>query len=533
MCMECSPLIKAIDSYIRKADDDLKNALEEEGYAEPEETVEEIQETEDRVAEALFDETDYILMAVMAAVDLESFAKDDWPEVKENDGLKNGITVIFADEFEKLMPRLIEYYLSRTDKELKLEQVSRRTTAWIGEWSQELGEIMQLNSHKEIEGILKTGLKEGIGVEEFTRRIQESGIRNEYYKARRVAVTEVLTAHRAAQQEAFMQSPVVAEKMWKHTGSYRNSPRQNHVDMNGQRVPVSEPFELTGADGRSYSPMFPGDPALPPGERINCHCTCQPVVSEDILGLSLEERQRLQQEAIDGMDNEWEKELDAKNRAKAGITPYSSLENFKGKTREEQIQYLGKSKMSLYDAGLIDSDEMLKKVKKSTLQELREDGIFTVGSSALKHSTVGDFSNLRNPKKPAGSGNGGNMTGGGHSQANLAELEKRGIAYRIEKTYDNGVRIGGVANHGEKTKRLDKAGQSWFPENWDSDRIAAAGTFTANRPAIVVTLKNHAGDTIGYQKFQKYDGITIGIFEDADHNPGTIFPDNIQREVDD
>lgn len=330
-----------------------------------------------------------------------------------------------------------------------------------------------------------------------------------------------------------MQSPVVAEKMWKHTGSYRNSPRQNHVDMNGQRVPVSEPFELTGADGRSYSPMFPGDPALPPGERINCHCICQPVVSEDILGLSLEERQRLQQEAIDGMDNEWEKELDAKNRAKAGITPYSSLENFKGKTREEQIQYLGKSKMSLYDAGLIDSDEMLKKVKKSTLQELREDGIFTVGSSALKHSTVGDFSNLRNPKKPAGSGNGGNMTGGGHSQANLAELEKRGIAYRIEKTYDNGVRIGGVANHGEKTKRLDKAGQSWFPENWDSDRIAAAGTFTANRPAIVVTLKNHAGDTIGYQKFQKYDGITIGIFEDADHNPGTIFPDNIQREVDD
>ena len=94
-----------------------------------------------------------------------------------------------------------------------------------------------------------------------------------------------------------MQSPVVAEKMWKHTGSYRNSPRQNHVDMNGQRVPVSEPFELTGADGRSYSPMFPGDPALPPGERINCHCICQPVVSEDILGLSLEARQRLQQEA--------------------------------------------------------------------------------------------------------------------------------------------------------------------------------------------------------------------------------------------
>ena len=39
----------------------------------------------------------------------------------------------------------------------------------------------------------------------------------------------------------------------------------------------------------------------------------------EVLGLSLEERQRLQQEAIDEMDSEWEIELDRKNRAKAGI----------------------------------------------------------------------------------------------------------------------------------------------------------------------------------------------------------------------
>ena len=40
---------------------------------------------------------------------------------------------------------------------------------------------------------------------------------------------------------------------------------------------------------------------------------------DPILGLSLEERRRIQQEAIDEMDDEWEKELDRKNRAKAGI----------------------------------------------------------------------------------------------------------------------------------------------------------------------------------------------------------------------
>lgn len=96
-------------------------------------------------------------------------------------------------------------------------------------------------------------------------------------------------------------------------------PTENHQDMNGQRVPVNEPFVLTGIKGGTHYPMYPRDTNLPPEESINCHCICQPVVSEDILGLPLEERQRLQQEAIDAMDDDWEKELDKKNKAKAGI----------------------------------------------------------------------------------------------------------------------------------------------------------------------------------------------------------------------
>jgi len=39
----------------------------------------------------------------------------------------------------------------------------------------------------------------------------------------------------------------------------------------------------------------------------------------EILSLPLEERQKLQQQAIDEMDDDWEAELDAQNKAKAGI----------------------------------------------------------------------------------------------------------------------------------------------------------------------------------------------------------------------
>lgn len=319
MCINCGPLIKAIDAYIAKADDDLKDALEAEGYAKPKKTLKYMQDIEDGVAEALLEETDYFVAEAEKAVDLEAFAKKIWPKVKLNDGVKAKLVTVFTENLEKFMPEFIGYYIKQTDKDLKLLQVSKRTTAWVKTWSKDLGEIMKLNSHKEIERILNKGLENGSSIAAFTREILDSGIRDEYYKARRVAVTEVLTAHRAAQQEAFMQSPAVSEKMWRHTGEYRNEPRQNHVDMDGQRVPVDEPFELIGADGGTYNPMYPGDPILPPEERINCHCIEQPVVSEEILGLSLEERQALQQQAIDEMDDEWEKELDAQNKAKAGI----------------------------------------------------------------------------------------------------------------------------------------------------------------------------------------------------------------------
>lgn len=315
----CEALIRAIDAYIEKADNDLSEQLDAEGYLEPKETLKYAEKIEDGVAKALIDETDYFVKKAEKAVDLERFAKDVWPGVKLNDELKAKLTNVFAENFSKFMPRFIGYYLAKTDKGLKLEQVSKHTTAWVESWSEELGEIMQLNSHKEIENILTSGLKEGIGIEAFTRKIMDSGIRNEHYKARRVAVTEVLTAHRAAQQEAFMQSPAVGEKMWKHTGAYKNEPRENHVEMDGQRASVDKPYELTGADGTIYNPMFPGDTILPPEERINCHCISQPIVDEKILGLPLEERQRLQQEAIDEMDDDWERELDARNKARAGI----------------------------------------------------------------------------------------------------------------------------------------------------------------------------------------------------------------------
>lgn len=319
MCRRCESLIKAIDAYIAKKDDDLADTLDNEGYAAAKKSLKAARQIEEEVAEALMEETDLFLRKINASLDLETFAKNVWPGVKLTDELAVKLTGIFKERFTEFMPGIIQVYLQKTDRELTLDSISKVTTGWIDSWSKELGDLMQLTSHEELQRILDKGLENGDDIASFTRALMDSGIRDEYYRARRVSLTEVLRAHSVAQQEAFMQSPVVGGKIWRHSGEYKIEPRANHQAMDGARVPKDEPFELEGADGGTYYPMYPRDTTLPPGESINCHCLIEPDVNEEVLGLSLEERKALQQQAIDEMDDEWEKELDAQNRAKAGI----------------------------------------------------------------------------------------------------------------------------------------------------------------------------------------------------------------------
>lgn len=553
MC-NCKGLLKAINAYIQKADDDLEEQLTAEGYADADLTVEAASELEENIATALKAETALFLAEFEDIIDLEVFYSDVWPEIKGADDVDVKLKQAFMDEFQKTMPQFITSYIQDTDSELTLSQMSKRTTAWIEEWSEELGNIMKLNSADEFERILIEGLDEGYSVEKVTRKVLDSGIRDEYYKARRASLTEMLRAHSVARQEGIMQSPAVETKTWVHSGTYKIKPRQNHVNISGQTVPKDKPFTLTGADGGTYYPMYPRDRILPVGETANCHCIHRGNASDDILGMSLKERQELQRKAIEEDDGAWEKELDAKNKAKAGINEETiKMDWLKAKTKQGQISYLGsKNRWALVESGVIKDDADLSKlyqtkktstgktvIVRKTLKTLRKDGIITVAPyktsqgkqiDPLKHSTLGDFSNIQNPNKPAGGKNGGNMQKGGHSQTNIKHLEAKGITYKVEKTYKNGVRIGGVENHNEPEKKLGQTGQAWFPESWTDDDVLVAGTYVANFPEKTVELKL-GGKLVGYKKYSKYKGLTVGIVTDLEDNVGTIFPDTLQRKV--
>ena len=216
MPCHCEGLIKAIDTYLAKEDDELELALEAAGYVDAPETIEHIASLEDGIAVVLISETDYILASLKDRIDLEEYFSEVWPEIKKNNPTADKLFELFWEDFSGYMQPLASKYIAATDVELTVRAVSQRTTAWTKQWSKDLSGLMQLESNTQIEKILTTAMDEGQSVAEVTQALMDSGIRNEYVRARKTALTETLRAHSVASQEAMMQSPSVVEKEWRH-----------------------------------------------------------------------------------------------------------------------------------------------------------------------------------------------------------------------------------------------------------------------------------------------------------------------------
>lgn len=317
MCGNCESLIKAIDAYIAKSDEDLANELEAEGRVLAEESVNMLSAMEDSITAALISQTEYFIDKIKKQSSVADLMKV-FDEIKAQDICNEEITAVAVEQFKKYVPKMVVNYTAKVDSGIKITSVSKRTTAWISSWSEELGNIMKLNSHTEIENILKQALEKGDSIPTLTQTILDSGIRDERYKARRCAMTEMFRAHNVSKYEAALQTPCIVSKKWRRSGV--GTPRPNHVAMDGQTVKKAEPFTLKGADGITYYPMYPIDPLLPASEAIHCHCTVDDVIDENILGLSPEERQQMRDEALAKLDEEWEKEVDAKYRAMVGLS---------------------------------------------------------------------------------------------------------------------------------------------------------------------------------------------------------------------
>ncbi|PRP56826.1 hypothetical protein C7B71_02460 [Bacillus halotolerans] len=217
---------------------------------------------------------------------------------------------LFAeDEFEEEFQDLTEGFLQQTieqlaevimdsiDPEVPFKVLSNRTINWIKDWSKKLAGIMKLNTHEAVENVLTNAIENGSSIQNIELTLKDMP-QFDRERARKTAITEVLAASSAAQHESYVQSPAVKKKKWRHSDGKKNNPRVNHIDLDGTVIGVDEEFQIPGS---SETCMFPRDPKLSAGERVHCHCVLSPVVDNEILGLSAEEKEEIRREALANM----------------------------------------------------------------------------------------------------------------------------------------------------------------------------------------------------------------------------------------
>lgn len=157
----CQALIKAIDAYIAKKDDDLSDELKDAGYVDPKETVGDAEELEEQLAEAMDMDTEIIAEQLEQADSLDEFIENTWEVYREASALADDIQDIVQNGLSAVIPRLASKYIKTTDSGLVVTALRQRTADWISSWSPQLGQIMKLTSHDGIQSILTDAMTQG------------------------------------------------------------------------------------------------------------------------------------------------------------------------------------------------------------------------------------------------------------------------------------------------------------------------------------------------------------------------------------
>lgn len=530
--LENPDTLRLIESYILKADDDLKTEFENNDIVDAAGAV----EFTNKLADAITELEDSYVNDVASAI-----RKPDKVDLKQGFSIKNtledkmyqlflkqinetSLETQYADIFHEMFTDYFDNTLtkvsSRIDNEITITDYSKRTKEWLSSWSHQLAELTDISNKEALVKILDSCKDTSKTVEDTAELIAELGVREAGHSARRFAITETYRINNYANMEAMLQNPAAKGKTWEHKGSTKNA-RKYHLALDGVTIAINKPFELRGADGKVYYPMAPHDSCLPAGEVVHCGCKIRAKTSKEILGKPIKDKELLQKKRIKAADDDWEKEFNKRNKKAADIDfEKVKIDWVKKKTPEEQIKYFGgghsgKARKALIDAGVVTDDKSLntlynrndkgKRVLK-TLKELEDDGIMTVRNKDFNHVIKGEI------KSPNEHYPNGRLTKGGHSKSSFDICEKLGLGNVVEGKYSNGVKYGSIPTSTTRSKK--NGSHTWFPDDWNDDKILCVWTKVKNRKAEFITDKiNDSGDFMG--KIYNCDGIAIIYRQDS------------------
>ena len=432
----------------------------------------------------------------------------------------------FNKELEKIYSKVIENTYQKVSQAISTEETPfefNKTNRWVQKYIKDKAIKWSKEITDTTEGMVKRQLLRGYESGTSTYDIAKNMKNNigfSFSRAEKIARTEVFSSGNYIDYLAFNQNKNVIGYKWCSMGDKRV--RSTHARANGQFRKKGEPFNIGGS-----KLLYPGDNSLGASakEVVCCRCYLNPVfVGEDV----------------------------------PPKTPYDdddvdSIEWLIRQSRDVKLEYLGsKKKLLLLEADLLEEDELL--VPWAELKEKKKD-IIWINNEAMMHSTIGSFTRLVNPKQPFKGGL--QLEGGGHSQENIDALDRYYKEYydlykdelndvnvsnskkkKINdflnnfeytyKTYSNGVRVGNSFGNKKAFKRNEN-GQSWFPENWDREKMEIVALNIANKKDNFKIL-NETEQM--YYKSTIFNDIEVVIcYDKIKQKIDSIFPNNIQNHL--
>lgn len=190
--------------------------------------------------------------------------------------IERAITDMYAAAFERIGERVAKQLADATGKgrmpgqtKQTGDRFQRALDAFIRRYAAK--KITQITSSTagRIRSVIKSGMEEGLSLDEIGAEIIKVGSRQSAYRAHLIARTETHSAGQAGSLAAAEESGVVRLKEWVPVDDGRTRDGDNsdydHVDV--EPVPVNKPFIVSGEEL-----MHPGDPAGSAGNTIMCRC---------------------------------------------------------------------------------------------------------------------------------------------------------------------------------------------------------------------------------------------------------------------
>ena len=160
-------------------------------------------------------------------------------------------------------------------------------------------------NQQHITSAITQGILQGESIPKIAKRMREAGYM-EYKASIRDARTSITSAQNSGRIEAYRRAENMGIKMQKQwLATIDDRTRHEHRELDGQKRPVDEPFEVEG-----YEIMYPAEPSAEPEMVYNCRCTMVTVFDgfdKDINDFDIDER-------LGGMSyDEWKESKDIRS----------------------------------------------------------------------------------------------------------------------------------------------------------------------------------------------------------------------------